>query len=157
MAFDRSPSAVELRLVDVELHLGGMDSGVGGAGTSSGAFARMGPFLCGMPPSAIQHSVSHKLTDSNYALWKSQFTPLLNAFELMGLVDGTYPSPPPLIKITKGDDMSVIHNPDYLIWHKMDQLVLSWFVSSISEEIGSQLIDLVTARDVWVFLENTLP
>ena len=131
-----------------------MDSGVGGAGTSSGASARMGSFSCGMPPSAIQHSVSHKLTDSNFALWKSQFIPLLNAFELMGLVDETYPSPPSLIKVTEGDNMNVIHNPEYLVWHKMDQLVLSWFVSSVSEAIGSQLIDLVTAREVWVFLEK---
>ena len=72
----------------------------------------------------------------------------------MGVVDGSYPSPSPLIKSGEGDDVTICPNPDYLQWHRKVQLVLSWFVSSISEEIGSQLINFTTTRDVWVFLET---
>ena len=80
--------------------------------------------------------------------------PLLNAYDVMGIVDGSYSSPPPLIENFEGENSGIRSNPDYILWHRMDQLVLSWFVSSVSEEIGSQLVGMTTFRDVWLFLEK---
>ena len=93
-----------------------------GSGISLGSRSM---FSSSIPPATIQNSVSHKLTASNYALWRSQFVPLLNAYDVMGIVDGSYSSPPPLIENFEGENSGIHANPDYILWHRMDQLVLS--------------------------------
>ena len=76
--------------------------------SGSGIALGSGPMFSGsIPPATIQSSVSHKFTASNYALWRSQFMPLLNAYDLMGIVDGSCSSPSPLIKISEGENSGV--------------------------------------------------
>ena len=60
-----------------------------GSGISLGSHSM---FSGNIPLATIQNSVSHKLTASNYALWRSQFVPLLIAYDVMGIVDGSYNS-----------------------------------------------------------------
>lgn len=60
---------------------------------------------------------------------------------------------PPTKMILK--NASVI-NPDYQKWWRNDQLVLSWILSSLTEETISLAIGITTPRDLWKILCETL-
>ncbi|KAF3772531.1 hypothetical protein EJ110_NYTH57683 [Nymphaea thermarum] len=59
----------------------------------------------------------------------------------MGYIDGTIHCPPKTVG--NSDDV----NPDYILWLKHDQLVLSWIITSLSENVLSQVIGLETAYE----------
>ncbi|GAV61819.1 LOW QUALITY PROTEIN: UBN2 domain-containing protein, partial [Cephalotus follicularis] len=80
----------------------------------------------------IHHFLSIKLTSKNYLIWRSQFLPLLNGYDLM-FVDG-FSSPPPLCLSSAPADIHVL-NPDFLAWYKQDQLLL--------------MVGLTTSHAVW--------
>lgn len=60
---------------------------------------------------------------------------------------------PPTKMILK--NASVI-NPDYQKWWRNDQLVLSWILSSLTEETISLAIGITTPPDLWKILRETL-
>ncbi|KAG5613971.1 hypothetical protein H5410_013795 [Solanum commersonii] len=74
-----------------------------------------------MPSSSpnLAHQLPVKLTSSNYLLWKTQFMPMIFACGLNHHIDGT------------------------------TQLVLSWIVVSVSENILPQLVGATTSRAAW--------
>jgi hypothetical protein len=45
----------------------------------------------------VIHMVQVKLEGPNYMSWLSQIVPLLKTNELMGILDGSEPSPPPFV------------------------------------------------------------
>lgn len=47
-----------------------------------------------LPLATILHLLTIKLTSSNYLLWKNKIRPLLSYQNLLGYVDGSFPSPP---------------------------------------------------------------
>nr|XP_016490787.1 PREDICTED: uncharacterized protein LOC107810511 [Nicotiana tabacum] len=47
------------------------------------------------------------------------------------------------------DDTDTKPNPDYTVWLREDQLVLSWIAASVSESILPQLVGAATARAFW--------
>ena len=52
------------------------------------------------PPTLdIVNSVTVKLTERNYLLWKNQFEAFLNGQRLLGFVNGSTPRPPPTISV----------------------------------------------------------
>jgi hypothetical protein len=71
-------------------------------------------------PPTVHHSISYKLTSSNFVLWKAQFIPVLHAYNPMGLVDGAIK--PPSQFITDSDGAEVL-NDDFVSWRRKDQLV----------------------------------
>ena len=73
------------------------------------------------PPSSVQHDVSIKLSAKNYLLWRAQFKPFLYAYDLFEFMDGSSSAPPHMI-IANGVSSP---NPVFVLWHKLDQLVLS--------------------------------
>jgi hypothetical protein len=102
-------------------------------------------------PSITQH-ISTKLdSPTDYLNWVSHFTPILNAHELMGFVDGSEPCPPKYVIDETGKASSTI-NPDYSLWQKKDQCLLSWFNTTLSDRVLSSLYGLKTARQVWTTL-----
>ena len=95
----------------------------------------------------VHQSFSIKLTSKNYVPWKLQFTPLLNYYNLHGLINGTEPPPPK--EIPDSETNQNIINPAYTNWFNRDQLLLSWLLSSITEEVYPQLIGLNSSSEVW--------
>jgi hypothetical protein len=73
---------------------------------------------------SITQNISTKLEDPNYLNWVSHFMPLLKAHELMGLVDGSEPCPPQYVVDDTGKPTTMV-NPDYCLWQKKDQCLLS--------------------------------
>ncbi|GAV81757.1 UBN2_3 domain-containing protein, partial [Cephalotus follicularis] len=99
------------------------------------------------PIANIHHFLSIKLNASNYLIWRSQFLALLRGYDLLSYVDGTAKPPP-----TQFDDGS--SNPAYILWHKQDQLLLSWLLSSLTESVHAQVVGLQSSHAVWQYLSS---
>jgi hypothetical protein len=79
-------------------------------------------------------SFSIKLNSTNYLAWKTQFGPLLNLQPHHGFIDGIATAPSKTIP-TSSADATLINNLAYEAWFKKDQMLLSWLLSSLFEEV----------------------
>ncbi|GAV73807.1 UBN2_3 domain-containing protein [Cephalotus follicularis] len=117
--------------------------------SSSTSLDSSSPQAIMQPPVAnIHHFLSIKLNASNYLIWRSQFLALLCGYDLISYVDGTTQPQP-----TQLDDGSP--NPTYILWHKQDQLLLSWLLSSLTESVHEQVVGLESSHAVWQYLSST--
>jgi hypothetical protein len=83
--------------------------------------------------------------------WVSHFTPILKAHELIGFIDGSEPCPPKFLIDETGETTKLV-NPNYSLWQKKDQCLLSWFNTTMSDRMMSSLYGLNTAKQVWTTL-----
>ncbi|CAL9225636.1 unnamed protein product, partial [Arabidopsis halleri] len=83
----------------------------------------------------VTSSVTLKLTDSNYLLWKTQFESLLSSQKLIGFVNGAITAPSQSCFIVNGEVTTEEPNPQYESWFCIDQLVGSWLFGTLSEEV----------------------
>ncbi|KAJ1698432.1 hypothetical protein LUZ63_006944 [Rhynchospora breviuscula] len=93
--------------------------------------------------------IATKLTHTNYLTWKSQILPLLHGYNLARFLDS---APPPSTITTDSGVLAI--NPDYLPWHRQDQLLLGWIRSSLTESIQAQVVSCTTSMDLWSYLER---
>lgn len=98
--------------------------------------------------SSSTHTFSIKLNGKNYLAWRAQFILLLHYQNLYGFIDGTSIAPPQTINSTT-TPITQILNPEYDLWFKKDQLLLSWILSSLTEDIFSYIINLSSSFAVW--------
>jgi transposase InsO family protein len=92
-----------------------------------------------------------KLEGPNYHMWLSQFLPVLRLHDLMGIVEGTEPCPPQFLLDDQGH-VTLSVNPDFSIWTKKDQSILSWINATLTEKVLSMVYGLNTSRQVWAYL-----
>jgi hypothetical protein len=90
-----------------------------------------------------------KLETGNYTSWVTQINPILRTHDLMGIVDGSEPCPQKHLTDSKGEE---ILNPEYLIWNKKDQYLLSVITSSLSEKFLAIVYGLNTSHQAWTAL-----
>jgi hypothetical protein len=93
------------------------------------------------------------LEGPNYIAWVYQFRPILRTNDLMGIVDGTEPCPPKFIPSPTEDTPDQL-NPNFVLWEKKDQYLLSWFIATLSDKVFSTVYGLETSRQVWTALAN---
>lgn len=84
-------------------------------------------------------------------MWESLVVPILKSHDLLGIVDGSEPCPS---QFTKDDEGKDIPNPDYAVWTKKDQFLLSWINISLSETILPIVYGLQTSQQVWTNLAH---
>lgn len=102
----------------------------------------------------VKSSVTLKLNDSNYLLWKTQFESLLSSQELLGFVNGAM-VPPAATRVVVRDGVNVEeNNPLFESWFCADQQVRSWLFGTLSEEVLGSVHTLGTSREVWVSLAD---
>ncbi|KAF3781803.1 hypothetical protein EJ110_NYTH35915 [Nymphaea thermarum] len=87
------------------------------------------------------------------SLQESQFLPLLYSSDLLGFTDGSKPCPNQYITSNDGKSQSI--NPEYVLWMKQDQLLLSSIISSLSETVLAQALGLKTSYEVWNALKRS--
>lgn len=68
----------------------------------------------------VSSSVTIKLTDSNYLLWKTQFESLLFCQKLIGFVNGVVTAPSKTNTAINGDTTTEVPNPLYESWFCTD-------------------------------------
>jgi hypothetical protein len=104
------------------------------------------------PPLPTPHPLS-KLEGPNYLSWVHQSLLFLKSHDLLGIVDGTEPCPAKFPIDDTGKPTTMV-NPQYSVWQKKDQYLLSWFNTTMSESMLSSVYGLNTARQVWTSLST---
>lgn len=99
-------------------------------------------------------SVTLKLSDSNYLLWKTQFESLLSSQKLLGFVNGAVVAPPERHSVLRDAETVEEPNPLFESWFCTDQLVRSWLFGTLSEEVLGSVHTLQTSREVWISLAD---
>ncbi|CAA0841895.1 Unknown protein [Striga hermonthica] len=80
--------------------------------------------------------VSHQLTGNNFLPWRKSMIIALGAKNKLGFVTGEVPKP-------SFDDES------YADWRKIDWMVLSWILNSLSKEIAETFISAESSKELW--------
>lgn len=102
----------------------------------------------------VSSSVTLKLNESNYLLWKTQFEALLSSQKLLGFVTGQTPAPAATVTVVVFEVPVVNPNPDLEAWKCTDQLVKSWLFGTLTEEFFGYVHNLETSQDVWLSLAD---
>ncbi|XP_026443020.1 uncharacterized protein LOC113342828 [Papaver somniferum] len=95
-----------------------------------------------------------KLQEGNFLVWKSLVLPVLDEYEVLGFVDGSYRTPNQFLNDESPGSQTV--NPDYVEWQDEDQRLLLWLHSTISESVLSSYVvaGLPTSGSLWNYLEE---
>lgn len=99
---------------------------------------------------SLHHLLQVKFTPTNYLVWKNQFDSILNCFDLHSLIDPTTQSSDKLIKDDKCGKIS--QNPKFVNWWMNDQLLCSWLLSLLIEEVTQLTIRLNSFAEIWEVL-----
>ena len=78
-----------------------------------------------------------KVFDGNgFASWKRSMTLALSAKNKMGFVDGSIERP--------DETSNLFHN-----WNRVNSMVISWLLNSLSTDISESVLFLQTAEEIW--------
>jgi hypothetical protein len=79
---------------------------------------------------------------------------VLKSHDLLGFVDDSEPCPAKFLPSTDGKESTDL-NPEYLLWVKKDQFVLSWLNASLIEKVLSTTYGIDTSRrQLWMALSS---
>uniref|UniRef100_A0A5K1BKM3 Retrotransposon gag domain-containing protein n=1 Tax=Nymphaea colorata TaxID=210225 RepID=A0A5K1BKM3_9MAGN len=70
----------------------------------------------------------------------------------MAYIDGSFKCPDEFLP--SEDGKRTILNPAFLEWHRGDQLLLSWIISSLSEVVHSQVVGLDSSYKIWTTIKR---
>uniref|UniRef100_A0A1J3HPK9 Uncharacterized protein n=1 Tax=Noccaea caerulescens TaxID=107243 RepID=A0A1J3HPK9_NOCCA len=102
----------------------------------------------------VDSSVTLKLNETNYLLWKTQFEALLRSQKLLGFVNGQVSSPPATVTTVVNGVAVETPNPAFEAWNCTDQLIKSWIFGTLTEEVLGYVHGLATSQDVWLSLAD---
>jgi hypothetical protein len=85
----------------------------------------------------IGNPPAEMLTRGNHLIWKALVVPALRGTCLLGIADGSEPTPPEMLETEKDDKTTSVPNPAYDAWLIRDQQVLTFLVGGISSKILS--------------------
>jgi hypothetical protein len=87
--------------------------------------------------------VSKPLNGDNYSTWCRAMTISLNAKSKLGFIDRTTTMP------------SATAKPDeYASWKKCNDMILSWILNSLTQDLADSVIFSTTAQEVWEDLRD---
>lgn len=99
-------------------------------------------------PYSLHHSdnptavlVSPLLNDDNYSTWVRAMTMALRAKNKLGFVDGSIPT-------------AASTDKNYSQWIRVNDMVTSWLIHSISQDLASSVIYAASANEIWSDLED---
>lgn len=105
--------------------------------------------------SKISTAITCKLTRTNFLLWKAQVVPILRGVQLYGYLDGTTAKPAAMVTVGTGSDAREAANPNYEPWVVQDQAILGGLLSSMTEDVLSQLTRCInTSNQLWTSLHS---
>jgi hypothetical protein len=86
--------------------------------------------------SVLDQSVSEKLSQENYILWKAQVLATVWGACLYGYLNGTTDAPSKTIQVEQADKtIKIEDNPAFAAWYAQDQQLLSFLLSAVSKEV----------------------
>ena len=89
-------------------------------------------------PINFNHSLSVKLDNKNFLIWKQQIVSMIRGYGLQKFV---FSDDEVLVQfLTREDVRSGKETKEFLEWEQQDQLLLSWLLSFVSESILPRLV-----------------
>ncbi|KAJ4711692.1 Retrovirus-related Pol polyprotein from transposon TNT 1-94 [Melia azedarach] len=124
--------------------------------TSSNSNATtLNPSSTTQPNTSFVFAAPIKLAHSNYLLWKTQVLPSIRANGLEDFIDENQQIPRSmLVSIDQEQNVVTNINPEYLLWQKQDQMLMSWLLSSMSEGVLGIVLECKTSLDLWSALQK---
>lgn len=98
----------------------------------------------------ILHMITFKLSSTNYLLWRSQVLSIFAYQKLLPYIDGSACAPAAEIL----ENNKPVSNPNFHTWQLDDLKAIVILHSSLSEEAFAEVLDLPSARSIWLALEN---
>lgn len=99
-----------------------------------------------IPLSATTHFPT-KLNDSNFPVWKKQIETTLFGYNLLCYLTGELSQPAQFTS-------DKILNPDYQLWSRQDQFILSALLGSCIETIQPSISTALTSKEAWEKLQK---
>ena len=96
---------------------------------------------------SFDHSISVKLNEKNFLLWKQQILPCIRGRKLLRFLQGPAMVPPEFL--TPEDEELGVVNQEFLDWEQQDQLLLSWLLSSLSNNMLTRVVGCHTSWQLW--------
>ena len=90
-----------------------------------------------------------QIDHSNYILWWHQMISILEAFSLLGFVDGSFECPYQYLQDNRGEE-----NPAYLQWIAKDRALLIAIYSTLSYSALTWVVGKNTAWGAWETLQK---
>ena len=87
---------------------------------------------------SFNHTVSVKLDDSNFLLWRQQVLASKKGHNLLKYIKGKKEVPPRFLSVE--DEATEIVKPMFIEWEKQDQLLLSWMLLLMSDLILMRMV-----------------
>jgi hypothetical protein len=101
----------------------------------------------------LASAITIKLDQDNYLLWRAQTLPALYGQDVFGFVDGSEKAPSKKVASAEGSS-TLVDNPDYAVWFRTDQQVLSALLSSLSPSTLGHVQLLKTSAATWETLDR---
>src|SRR4051812_8047182 len=123
-----------------------------GSSSSTMQLSIIGPVVT--PPAttastATAPTTGVRLDRGNFPLWRTLTVTHLSGASLHGYLDGSVAAPAKTVSQGTGDATTTVANPAYATWWTQDQKVLGMLLSSMTEDIASQLISCKSAAAAW--------
>lgn len=107
--------------------------------------------MAALSPPTFSLSISEKLMEDNFLIWKQQIEPIIKGHQLHRFL--VVPSIPSRY-LSEVNRLTDTVNPEFTQWEGQDSLLLSWLQSSIAALILTCLIDCVQSWQLWEKLHN---
>jgi histone deacetylase 1/2 len=101
--------------------------------------------------SSFPHSITEKLNDSNFLLWKQQIDPIITSHRMMRFL--IEPSIPQQF-LTDEDRFLGNFSTAYLAWEQQDAQLLTWLQSTLSKDVLLQMIGCKHSHQLWQRLHS---
>ena len=101
----------------------------------------------------MSNMMTVKLDSSNYIVWKNQISMVLETYSMFELLDEGPLVPEKFLKDLFGT-ITLVLNPDYLIWKSKEKALLTFISSTLTPSILAITVGCSSAQEVWKVLEN---
>jgi len=81
------------------------------------------------------------LDGTNYAMWRRSILISLSAKNKLGFINGTISIP--------GES-----DPKYMLWQRCNDMVLSWILNSLNQELANSVLYVETPSEIWLDLQE---
>uniref|UniRef100_A0A803QR92 Uncharacterized protein n=1 Tax=Cannabis sativa TaxID=3483 RepID=A0A803QR92_CANSA len=88
-----------------------------------------------------------RLDRNNYFFLQSQVLPAIRAHDLEDILLYRLPCPAPRIPEIEGST-NIVRKPDFVRWMRLDQFLISWLMSSISESMIGHVVNCESSAKI---------
>ncbi|KAL5735757.1 hypothetical protein ACOSQ2_030545 [Xanthoceras sorbifolium] len=94
------------------------------------------------------------------SIWKTLVLPSIRALELEEFLTGERLCPDKFVHVSNpvSSETEMVINEEFLTWRRLDQFLLGWLLSTVSENLIGQVTECLSSLEAWIcFLNSPWP